>query len=77
MAKSYYCGVCRTSSPPGNRTEAERERDQHREQVHGGWIPTGEEIRTVDREPFNYRSAGQVILIFLLLPVADWLWRHL
>jgi hypothetical protein len=77
MAKSYFCGVCRASSPPLTRAEAERERARHRAEVHGGWIPLGEEIRHVDRESFNWVAVGQVLAVFLLLPVADWMWRHL
>lgn len=76
MARSYYCGVCRTSSPPSSRTEAERERDRHRDQVHGGRIPDGEQIRTAERETFNVGEIGKAGLFVFALLVADWMWRH-
>ena len=77
MAKSYYCGVCRTSSSPSTRLQVERERHQHRHLVHHGRIPDGEEIRTVERDSFDLWEVGKAGLFILALLIADWAWRHL
>jgi hypothetical protein len=77
MAKSYFCGVCRTSSPPSTRWHAERDRHQHRARVHHGRIPDGEEIRTVEADNFDLWEVAKAGLFILALLIADWAWRHL
>ncbi|MFI1169191.1 hypothetical protein ACH4UM_37930 [Streptomyces sp. NPDC020801] len=49
MAYAYRCGTCRTTSPAApNRRSAEDECNRHRNLVHGGHIPDGEEITSTD-----------------------------
>lgn len=45
MSYRYRCEKCRTTSPAAhNRAAVHRERDLHRDLVHGGHIPDGERI---------------------------------
>jgi hypothetical protein len=53
MPHLYVCRQCRTQSPEprGRREDAEADRQQHRDAVHGGHAPLdGDEVRPVHAE---------------------------
>lgn len=75
----YRCGQCRTTSlPVTTRAEVLDERDRHRRRLHDGAVPDGEQLLQARRHPqtAEWRPAAW-LLIFLLLPAIDWIWRHL
>lgn len=48
MPYVYRCRQCRASSPPApRRATAEAYRQQHRDDEHGGLIPSGESVERV------------------------------
>jgi hypothetical protein len=75
----YRCDQCRTTSlPVSTWAEVLQERDRHRRRTHGGAVPDGEHLLRARRrpQPAEWRPA-LALLIFLLLPVLDWITRHL
>jgi MYXO-CTERM domain-containing protein len=75
----YYCGTCKTSSHPGDGYDAEQARTRHRDVVHRGQIPDGEEIRTHE-EPGESGGLLGCLAGFgalALLALFGWIKRHL
>lgn len=64
------CDQCATTSPVvRTRVQAERERDQHRQRMHGGHIPDGEHLQRAVRSVAGDRTAliSLAVLAFLLI----------
>lgn len=72
----YRCPPCEASSPPGTRTEAEAYRGYHRAVVHGGLVPAGEVIESVEgraaRDPdARYVSTRGAVALLAILAAAS------
>jgi hypothetical protein len=79
MPYVYRCRLCRASSPPGPRRDAEDARQEHRDVEHGGLVPRGEAIVRVPgstRDPDSrYVSTGAALGLLALLALAEFLAR--
>jgi hypothetical protein len=72
----YRCDQCATTSPPvRSRFEAEDERDQHRQRMHGGHIPDGEHLQRTARQPANDRTALVSLAVLAVILAVYWLAR--
>lgn len=75
MPYVYRCRRCRASSPPDTRWAAEKYRQRHRDDKHGGLAPDGESLDHVAgsaRHPDGrYVSTGAVVTLLVLLAVAE------
>ncbi len=77
MAHRYHCGTCRSSSASGGRRAVLAARQHHRDTVHGGFIPDGEQLHYARRDDrFRWHRFLGAIAVFLSLPIVDFLWRH-
>lgn len=74
----YRCAMCGTTSPAvGTRAARRAERDRHRDQVHAGHIPDGEQYLTVPRAPSRAELRHLLWLALIpALPVLEWIARH-
>lgn len=72
MRYRYRCAVCRTTSPAvPTRRAVEAERDTHRDRIHGGHTPDGEQI-TGPPPPTGAQLGclAATVLVLLLLALA-------
>lgn len=66
----YRCEQCATTSPTvRSRLAAEVERDRHRDRVHGGHIPDGEQVMRHTARPGDDRVALMSLAVIALVVV--------
>ena len=78
MPYVYRCGVCKTSSRPGDGYDAQRARDEHRRRVHHGLVPDGETIESWrgDEQPGGLRGCLVAVAGIVGLAAYGWIRRH-
>ncbi|SEM82968.1 hypothetical protein [Streptacidiphilus jiangxiensis] len=74
MPYVYTCAQCRTSSAPSSRAQAHAERTGHRERVHGGLTPAGEQIT---HHANDVKRLALLVLGFFAFLGASWLYAHM
>jgi hypothetical protein len=70
----YTCAQCRTASPPCSRAQAHAQRSDHRDRVHGGLIPAGEQIT---HQANDVKRLALLVLGFAAFIGASWLYAHM